>query len=317
MLEFRLLGPLEVVRDGAAVPLAGRNQRALLTLLVLHRGEVVSSDRLVDALWGEAPPPTALTSLQNTISQLRKTLGAHVLETRPPGYRLAAEPSQVDAAAFDQGLRDARTLPAAERCALLRRLLSMWRGAALADVADESFAQSEDPAPRGAAHGGARGLPRGRGGGGVEQCRPRRGARRPRHPAPVARTPARLADGRAVPRGAPGQGTRGLSGCPSYARRRARHRAWRRSPAPVRRDPAPRGATNGAGDSHCPAWPRGARRRDRRRNARGPGRTRARARGEWRAGRPARHRVRLSGGRSGTPARDAVRRHDAWRRAAL
>ena len=86
MLEFRILGPLEVLRDGVALPLAGRNQRALLALLLLHARETLSTERLVDHLWGEHPPRTATTSLQNAVSQLRKLLGPGVLSTRASGY---------------------------------------------------------------------------------------------------------------------------------------------------------------------------------------------------------------------------------------
>lgn len=83
-----MLGPLEV-RDGErAVPVAGR-QKALLGVLLVHANEVVSSERLIDAVWGERPPATAQAALQVHVSQLRKLLGAERIETRAPGYRLA------------------------------------------------------------------------------------------------------------------------------------------------------------------------------------------------------------------------------------
>src|SRR4029079_18092174 len=75
VLDFRILGPVEVWRDGEPVPLGSSKQRAALALLILEAGRVVSTDRLVDALWGERPPKTAATSLQNFVSRLRKTLG--------------------------------------------------------------------------------------------------------------------------------------------------------------------------------------------------------------------------------------------------
>ena len=81
-MEFRILGPLEVLDGGAPVPLAGRNQRALLALLLLNAGEVVSTDRLSDGLWGAQPPRTASASLQNAVSQLRKLLGADRVVTK-------------------------------------------------------------------------------------------------------------------------------------------------------------------------------------------------------------------------------------------
>jgi len=79
--DFRILGPLEVSDETGQFLLGGLKQRAVLAMLLLEPGRVVSVDRLVDALWGEHPPRTAATSLQNFISQLRKTLGAEVLET--------------------------------------------------------------------------------------------------------------------------------------------------------------------------------------------------------------------------------------------
>src|SRR4029453_559744 len=100
MLEFRILGPTEVWDDGTQLQLGGPKQRAVLAVLLLDAGRVVSTDRLIDLLWGEQPPPTAPTSLQNFISQLRKLLGADVLTTKPPGYRLQIAPEQPDLRAF-------------------------------------------------------------------------------------------------------------------------------------------------------------------------------------------------------------------------
>ena len=108
MLEFRVLGPLEVLDGGSPVPLSGRNQRALLTLLLLRANEAVSAERLVDQLWGEHPPRTATTSLQNTVSQLRKLLGPGLLHTRPTGYLLEVDGAQLDLARFEQLVRKAR-----------------------------------------------------------------------------------------------------------------------------------------------------------------------------------------------------------------
>src|ERR1700704_4221957 len=96
MLEFRILGPLEVTADGAPVAINGRNQRSLLTLLPRRPNETVSAERLVHEMWGEQPPKTAGTSLQNAVSQLRKALGPDVLLTKAPGYMLAIQPDQLD-----------------------------------------------------------------------------------------------------------------------------------------------------------------------------------------------------------------------------
>ena len=143
MLEFRILGPLEVLDGQEAVPLGGRNQRALLTLLLLRANEPVSSERLVNELWGEHPPRTATTSLQNTVSQLRKLLGPGLLHTRPAGYLLELDGDQLDLMRFERLAREARTLEPPERAGVLREALALWRGPALADSELEDFAQSE------------------------------------------------------------------------------------------------------------------------------------------------------------------------------
>ena len=143
MREFRILGPLEVVLDGQAVQLGGQRQRALLAALLVHHGQVVSTGRLVDLLWGERAPKTATTSLQNAVSQLRRELGADIVQTRAPGYLVAVEPDELDAARFEALFAQARVAPAAERAALLRSALALWRGPALADLADEEFTQGE------------------------------------------------------------------------------------------------------------------------------------------------------------------------------
>ena len=96
MLEFQDPRSPRGARRGAALPLSGRNQRALLTLLLLRANEAVSTERLVDQLWGEHPPRTATTSLQNAVSQLRKLLGPALLHTRPTGYLLELDQSQLD-----------------------------------------------------------------------------------------------------------------------------------------------------------------------------------------------------------------------------
>jgi len=74
-LEFRILGPLEASREGNVVDLGARQQRALLAMLLLHANEVVSRDRLIDAIWGEAPPDRARNMIQVYVSRLRRALG--------------------------------------------------------------------------------------------------------------------------------------------------------------------------------------------------------------------------------------------------
>jgi DNA-binding SARP family transcriptional activator/class 3 adenylate cyclase/tetratricopeptide (TPR) repeat protein len=149
-VEFRILGPLEVLKDRQRVSLPMGRGRGLLAVLVLRAGEVVSSDRLIDELWGENPPATAANALQNLVSGLRKRLepgrarGAlpTVLETQEPGYRLAIDPGQVDANRFRNLLAEAREAPVGEKAAMLHGALNLWRGPALADFVYEPFAQA-------------------------------------------------------------------------------------------------------------------------------------------------------------------------------
>ncbi len=143
MLEFRVLGSLEVLDEGRPVALSGQKQRALLALLLLRANDVVPAERLVDLLWGERPPRTAITSLQNFVSQLRKALGPDSLETRAPGYRLRLEPEQLDLGRFEALVRRAREGDPVERARLLREALALWRGTPLADFAYEPWAQDE------------------------------------------------------------------------------------------------------------------------------------------------------------------------------
>jgi len=133
-VEVKLLGPLELVVDGRPIELRRKKQRALLALLALRTGEVVSTDRLVHELWGETPPKAAVGSLQNLVSELRKLIGPALLVTRPPGYVLEVDRKLVDAHRFEEAVRARGEL---------REALDLWRGPALGDLAFEPFAQSE------------------------------------------------------------------------------------------------------------------------------------------------------------------------------
>jgi DNA-binding SARP family transcriptional activator len=143
MLEFRVLGPLEIRGSTGVISLGGQKQRALLALLLLHAGRVVATDRLVDDLWGERPPATAQSSLQNLVSQLRKLLGRDVVVTRAPGYLLQTDAAQLDLRRFEQMLGKARELEPGPRAQLLREALGLWRGPPLAEFAFERFAENE------------------------------------------------------------------------------------------------------------------------------------------------------------------------------
>ena len=147
---FRLLGPLEVDDGDRPLPLGEGRHRIVLVLLLLHRNEAVPSERLIDALWGEAPPPTAAKVLQNHVSRLRRELGdrdGRRLQTRGHGYRLVVDGGEVDADRFEALLREGGQALAEERAADARarllEALALWRGPPLADVAYEEFAQAE------------------------------------------------------------------------------------------------------------------------------------------------------------------------------
>ena len=117
-MDFRLLGPFEVWRDGAPLSLGGRRQRAVLALLAMHVGTVVSTDRIVEEIWADAPPPSALRTLHSYVSRLRSTLrddGADPLVRREPGYVLDLDPSVVDAVRFERLVQEAAACGGARR----------------------------------------------------------------------------------------------------------------------------------------------------------------------------------------------------------
>jgi YVTN family beta-propeller protein len=146
-MEFRLLGRLEVRDDGQELALGGGKQRALLAVLLLHEREAVSTDGLIDALWGERPPASALNSVHVYVSQLRRVLGEGRLVTRGRGYALELRPGELDLERFEDLLARGRRLLAAgdvrAAAETLREALDLWRGAPLADFAYDPFAQTE------------------------------------------------------------------------------------------------------------------------------------------------------------------------------
>jgi DNA-binding SARP family transcriptional activator len=146
-MDYRVLGPLEVLEGDRSLPLAGAKQRALLALLLLNANRVISRDRLIDGLWGEQPPETAVQSLQVYVSRLRKLLPAKTLLSRPPGYLLEIDADELDLRRFARLLGDGREALAVsdpQRAAgLLHDALALWRGPALAEFVFEPFAQGE------------------------------------------------------------------------------------------------------------------------------------------------------------------------------
>ena len=165
MMEFRILGPLEVTDDGRSLELGATKQQTLLAVLLLHPGEVVSPTRLMHELWGEAPPASGAKAVQVYVSGLRRLLGAETIVTRTGGYLL--EPAWLDAAEF-------------ERLATLeqfRDALALWRASTvLQGIEFEGLRRQRGRAAGGAAAGGARAARRGR----PRARPPRRGGRRAR-----------------------------------------------------------------------------------------------------------------------------------------
>ncbi|MEV6941211.1 BTAD domain-containing putative transcriptional regulator [Streptomyces sp. NPDC051172] len=139
-MRFGILGPLEArTDDGAPVDPGGPRPRTLLTLLLLDAGRSVSTDRLIDGLYGAEPPAGAANALQSQISRLRRRLAPHAeIEATPTGYRIATTPDTVDALRFEQLVAQARTVAGDHRqaAAQLREALALWRGPALPDLPD-------------------------------------------------------------------------------------------------------------------------------------------------------------------------------------
>ncbi len=153
MTEFRILGPLEAHRDGDELGLGGRNQRAVLALLLLQANQVVSIERLAEELYGDATPVSAVTQVHRQVSELRRVLdpprggtdAASVIETRPPGYLIRVGVDRLDLHRFEMLTGEAAAAieagDARGGAAALGEALALWRGPALADLAYESFAQ--------------------------------------------------------------------------------------------------------------------------------------------------------------------------------
>ena len=147
LVEFRILGPLEV-RDGDRVAVSGAGKPgAVLALLVLHANRVISTDRLIDELWGERPPRTAHKSLQTYISQLRRALGDGAIVTRSHGYVLSVARGTCDVDRFRElVVEGGRALADGEpesAAALLGEALALWRGPVLGELGTESWARAD------------------------------------------------------------------------------------------------------------------------------------------------------------------------------
>ncbi|HEX5894937.1 MAG TPA: BTAD domain-containing putative transcriptional regulator [Thermoleophilaceae bacterium] len=142
-MDFRLLGPLEVFEDNRPLPLGGAKQRSVLAILLMHANELVTTDQLIDEIWGGAPPAKAAKNIQVQVSRLRKVLDSGRLTTGPGGYVLHIGPDESDVARFERLVAEAGSAAPQGAAERLREALALWRGPALADLAYEGFAQPE------------------------------------------------------------------------------------------------------------------------------------------------------------------------------
>jgi serine/threonine-protein kinase len=145
-MEFRILGPLEVLGDDGLFKLGGPKQRAVLAHLILRPDRIVPAGLLIDELWGDEPPETARNTLQTYVYRLRKLLGEERIEGSSSGYVLHAEPDEIDAARFEAVVKRAKGLLASDPAAALTAVddgLALWRGDALADLLEEPSLRGE------------------------------------------------------------------------------------------------------------------------------------------------------------------------------
>lgn len=143
-IRFRVLGPVEATRRGKAVSLGGPKQRRLLASLLLSAGRVARTDVLIDAMWGDRPPATAVKTIQKYVSTLRKALGAASIATRSGGYVLDVAPEQIDVRRFENLIIEAsRTTTPDRAAAALEEALSLWHGVPWTDLIDDDSAGSE------------------------------------------------------------------------------------------------------------------------------------------------------------------------------
>ena len=207
MLDFRILGPLEVLDDDRRIELRGARQRAVLAILLLHRGETVPTERIVDLMWGEEPPATAVKTVQVYVSHLRRALVEDVITSSRGGYVLDVDPERIDALRFERLLDEGRFALAGDDPAARRRPSALGAGSLARAGTRRSRLRAlragRRRAARGAAARGGRGAQRGR-----SAARPARrgrpGARTAGARAPVARADAGPAHARPLPVRPPG-----------------------------------------------------------------------------------------------------------------
>ncbi len=227
-MEFRILGPTEVLDGGRRLPLPSGRGRALLALLALHAGEPISADRLIDELWGEEPPPSARTVVHDLVSRLRRVLEPDKAPARPTarletvggGYRLAIEAHAVDAHRFKRLIDEAREAPAAEAGndavggpgPLAGTGAGRLHVRAVCPARHHRTGGASDPGDRGSDRGGPR----------VGSCDGAGRGAGAAHPRPsLPRAPPRLTDACALPLRTAGSRPPGVPRCPLAARRGA------------------------------------------------------------------------------------------------
>ena len=146
-MQFRILGPIQALVDDQPAALGAPKQRGLLALLLVNRRRVMTAEQLIDGLWGEAPPASAVQSLQVYVHGLRKALGADRIETAGRGYRVVVAAEELDLDRFERALDRGRAALEAGRANDaaddLREALAVWRGPALADLPEETRRAAE------------------------------------------------------------------------------------------------------------------------------------------------------------------------------
>jgi DNA-binding SARP family transcriptional activator len=146
-VRYRLLGPVVALVDGRVVELGGPRQRGVLVVLLTQAGRLVPASRIIDAVWGDEPPASAANLVQRSVSQLRKAVGHDAIETRGAGYMARVEPDALDLHVFERLARAGSVALGdghfEEAAGVLREALALWRGAALADLADQPFLEHE------------------------------------------------------------------------------------------------------------------------------------------------------------------------------
>jgi DNA-binding SARP family transcriptional activator len=146
-LLVRVLGPLDILAGGRVTTLGSARQRELLAVLVVHAGQVVATDTLIDVLWGDVPPPSAAHTVQGLVSRLRSVLGGTAIVAQAPGYLLSASTATIDSQVFEDLVTQARNAARAGEAdaaiELFDAALALWRGGAFGEFGDRPFAQAE------------------------------------------------------------------------------------------------------------------------------------------------------------------------------